>query len=100
MDDNTFADPKKLFQNFQKEGKIVPNITSNAKRPAGISKGLWKKELKFQMTGKVDKRHRSGKREPKKPEKMLGKRDHKTATLHATNTSTFKNQAKKRQKKE
>ena len=37
---------KKLFANFQK-GKVVPNISSVQKRPAGISKGLWKKELKF-----------------------------------------------------
>ena len=37
---------------------MVPNITSTNKRPAGISKGLWKKELKYQMTGKVDKKKR------------------------------------------
>lgn len=33
----------KAFANFQKKGN-VPNITSINKRPAGITKGMWKKE--------------------------------------------------------
>ena len=39
------VDAKKPFSNFQKKG-YVPNISSTNKRPAGVSKGLWKRELK------------------------------------------------------
>lgn len=52
---------KKLFANFQKNGKVVPNITSGKKRAPGISKGMWKKELKSQL-GISLKKKRSGKR--------------------------------------
>ena len=45
----------KLFANFQKK-RVVPNITFTSKRPAGITKGLWKQELKRQITGTVDKK--------------------------------------------
>lgn len=95
----------------------MPNITSVDKRPFGISKGMWKKELKAQVTGTYDKRERRGMRtkrlreesekkgESGKSEKtkhsLLGKRDRsssstKTATSHKSNTSTFKNQARKK----
>ena len=89
-------DPKgKLFANFQKK-RVVPNITSTSKRPAGITKGLWKQELKRQITGTVDKNQRRGMRSQVKEEgaSNLGKRStpmKKTATLHKSNTSTFKN---------
>ena len=86
---------------------MVPNIASTAKRAPGISKGLWKKELMRQLTGKEQKKERRGMRtkEPKKEKrdkeaatgdktKMLGKR--KSSTLHKTNTSTFKSQKKPR----
>lgn len=87
---------------------MVPNITNIKKRAPGISKGLWKKELKYQLTGEVQVKKRSGKRDQpedkekdgdKKDEKkpILGKR--KTSTMHNKNTSTFKTQVKKRQKK-
>lgn len=87
---------KKFFANFQKN-KVVPNITSTQMRPAGISKGLWKKELKRQIDPNAPlKKTRKGMRKPasqsqEKPE--LGKRAQsstKTATLHKSNTSTFK----------
>lgn len=48
-------DKKKPFSNFQKKG-YVPNITSVNKRAPGISKGLWKKELKRQITGSEEKK--------------------------------------------
>lgn len=94
-------DKPKFFSNFQKNGKIIPNINSISKRPAGISKGLWKKEAKRQLTGVSEKKQRRGKRGKKeatddKPSSMLGKR--KTATSHSKGTTTFKNQ-NKRQKK-
>jgi hypothetical protein len=72
----------------------------------GISKGMWKKELAAAVTGTFDKRSRRGKRLPKgesAPEGVLGKRERaresksrKTSTDHKKNTSTFKNQGKKR----
>ena len=43
----------KAFSNFQKKG-YVPNITSTRKRPAGITKGMWKKENLRQSHG-IDK---------------------------------------------
>ena len=100
--------PARAFQNFQKKG-LVPNITSVSKRPAGITKGMWKKENLRQSHG-IDKfkKQRRGKRAKASPEGpdapaagLLGKRDSpqkstKTATTHRSNTSTFKNQAKKR----
>ena len=87
----------KIFSNFQKNGKIIPNINSITKRPAGISKGLWKKEAKRQLTGSVDKKERRGKRVKKDAAEggVLGKRT-KTATSHSRNTSTFKTQKKQR----
>jgi hypothetical protein len=77
---------------------------------------MWKTELKAQITGSYDKRERRGmrtkrlreeseKKDSNKPEKtkhsLLGKRDRsssgtKTATSHKSNTSTFKNQSKKK----
>ena len=87
----------------------------------GISKGMWKKELKAQVTGEYDKWQRYGKRKPKEEggadsskhknqplaKPMLGKREYmnrihekkksaRTATDHKKgNTSTFKSQKKK-----
>lgn len=61
-DEDEQAKSKNLFTNFQKEGKLVPNIASHAKRAPGISKGMWKKELKRQLTGTVEKRRRTGDR--------------------------------------
>jgi hypothetical protein len=67
-----------------------------SKRPAGISKGLWKMERQAQITGEYQKKGKSSKKRKEKPEdkksdsKLLGKRDYKTATKHKTNTSTFK----------
>tara|TARA_B110000285_G_scaffold232372_1_gene303284 strand:- start:263 stop:646 length:384 start_codon:yes stop_codon:yes gene_type:complete len=52
---------KRLFANYQKK-RIVPNISSVNVRAPGISKGMWKKELKEQM-GINTKRSRSGVRE-------------------------------------
>ena len=95
---------KKFFENFQKDGKIIPNITSDRKRAPGISKGMWKQEHKKQLTGKVEKKTRKGMRKPKEDDSksVLGKRDHKsstkTATTHSKNTSTFKSQNKKHKK--
>lgn len=59
---------------------------------------MWKKEHQRQITGKDDKKERRGRRESKSAapkdetstKVTLGKRDHKTATSHKTNTSTFK----------
>lgn len=92
----------------------MPNIASINKRAPGISKGLWKKELKTQLTGEEPKRARRGMRThhkemnaskskeprekrskdkaPKDKAKLLGKR--KSSTLHKSNTSTFKSQKK------
>jgi len=69
-------DKKRLFENLQKK-RIVPNISSASKRPFGISKGMWKKELQAQVTGTYEKRRRTGKREPKEaePSGLLGKRE-------------------------
>lgn len=75
------------------------------KRAPGISKGMWKKELKRQITGSVDKRRRTGSRQQAQEDKMKASEDkkpsmltkRKSATMHKTNTSTFK---KKRQRKE
>jgi len=84
----------KIFGNFQKN-RIVPNITSTKKRPAGITKGLWKAELKKQMTGSYEKKGRRGKRSQSKDKEgseekgALGKRT-RTATSHAKGTKTFK----------
>jgi hypothetical protein len=36
---------KRIFSNYQKK-RIIPNISSGKVRAAGISKGMWKKELK------------------------------------------------------
>ncbi len=36
---------KRIFANYQKK-RIIPNIASGKVRAAGISKGMWKKELK------------------------------------------------------
>jgi hypothetical protein len=95
---------EKMFANFQKNGKIIPNITSVVKRPAGISKGLWKKEAKRQLTGVTEKKERRGMRvkkedKDKKPKdaSVLGKRT-KTSTSHGKNTSTFKTQNKRQRK--
>ena len=95
-------DKKKLFANFQK-GRVIPNISSVQKRPAGISKGLWRKELKHQLTGSYEKKTRRGMRKRQDTTEdassgggtsrgLLGKRDSstKTATNHKQNTSTFK----------
>ena len=60
-------DAKKPFSNFQKKG-YVPNITSTSKRPAGVSKGLWKRELKTQLTGQAQKKQRRGMRKRDSPE--------------------------------
>jgi len=94
----------KVFTNFMKDG-YVPNIASAHKRAPGISKGMWKKEHKRQLTGSVEKKERRGRREKKddgtSTKVTLGKRAIKqTATLHKKNTSTFKSQHKpqKRQK--
>jgi hypothetical protein len=117
-DDNTTPDDKKkIFANYQKK-RVVPNISSGKVRAAGISKGMWKKELKEQM-GISTSRSRRGIRE-KSGEKTseyrkfrgagskskdrkgadstkvtLGKRT-KTATDHGKgkNTTTFKSQKK------
>jgi hypothetical protein len=94
---------ERLFANFQKNGKIIPNITSVVKRPAGISKGLWKKEAKRQLTGVTEKKERRGMRVkkedlPKKDASALGKRT-KTSNSHGgKNTSTFKTQNKRQRK--
>lgn len=97
------GDPEKtrLFANFQKN-RVVPNISSSSKRPAGFSKGLWKKELHAQLTGSYPKKNRRGMRTPsQKIDKdvaksaVLGKRSAKTATTHKSNTSTFKKKQKK-----
>jgi len=99
----------------------VTNITSTKKRPAGITKGMWKKEnlkqshgidkFKKQRRG-MRKRHEESSEEKPKSGGFLGKRDNasrpsqspktttKTSTNHKKNTSTFKNQSKKRQKKD
>lgn len=63
-DDTKEVKPEKerMFSNFQKNGKIIPNINSVTKRPAGISKGLWKKEAKRQLTGVTEKKERRGMR--------------------------------------
>jgi hypothetical protein len=97
---NSDPEKQKLFANFQKN-RVVPNISSSSKRPAGFSKGLWKKELHAQLTGSYPKKNRRGMRTPSqkiKPEAsstVLGKRSTKTATLHKSNTSTFKKKPKK-----
>jgi len=105
---------KKPFGNFQKKGN-VPNISNVKKRPAGIAKGMWRKENLRQAHGvdKFKKQRRGARAKPEGPASrsasnsksapktsMLGKREApgKTATTHKTNTSTFKNQAKKKQK--
>lgn len=60
-EENEEPKAKDLYKNFQKK-HIVPNIASNKARAPGISKGMWKKELKRQVTGVVEKRERRGKR--------------------------------------
>jgi len=45
VDEDETEKKKKLFANYQKN-RIIPNITSVSMRPAGISKGLWQRELK------------------------------------------------------
>ena len=45
VDEDGKEKKKKLFANYQKN-RIIPNITSVSMRPAGISKGLWQRELK------------------------------------------------------
>jgi len=100
-DEASAVKPKRVFENFQKDGKIVPNITSVTKRPSGISKGMWKQELKYQVSGEKVKKERRGMRsataEKRGMTKLLGKREvAKTATTHKKNTSTFKTQVKKR----
>ena len=45
VDEDGKEKKKKLFANYQKN-RIIPNISSVSMRPAGISKGLWKRELK------------------------------------------------------
>jgi hypothetical protein len=64
---------KKLFENFQKN-RIVPNIASSKKRAPGISKGMWKKELKTQLGISINKK-RSGKRTQEEIDRQnIGKR--------------------------
>lgn len=64
---------KKLFENFQKN-RIVPNISSSKKRAPGISKGMWKKELKTQL-GISLKKKRTGKRTQEEIDRQnIGKR--------------------------
>jgi hypothetical protein len=70
-----------------------PNAKSLKVRPAGISKGLWKKEMKVRADPKASlKKERRGARKAKEEGGIvLGKKRTKTATSHARNTSTFKN---------
>ena len=102
---------KRIFANYQKK-RIIPNIASGKVRAAGISKGMWKKELKSQLGISTSKsrrglreksgEHTGSKSAPKKFAKgnkadstkvTLGKRT-KTATDHGSgkNTTTFKSQ--------